>query len=560
MTPQTWSGGFTARRSGQRPQVCTDGTIRLQGEREWLFEGSAEHVRSLLSAIPGAERLSETLLLLSFGNAVGVFEVPGLGRLTVVSGKWDERHYDRMLGDLTDIAAGLPFTSGVTSALPYDRSIVAREDVLYHAFVYLRHILIGQVDQEQRLIPALEVILRDPHRRFERVTRSTPVGRAQHIDAHGLHRLVSGTLTRAPGITTQGIPLARALRGHLPEFIEEPSVTASHDTPENRFVQAFLSLARGIVDGMRAAVGSPSGSFGRRVLADCDAMERLLRPISQHSFWQDVGPMIHVPVGSTVLQRRRGYRQVFGHWVRLRLSTRLPLAPERVRDLLEVKDIAELYELWCYFSVVREIETLIGPPVEAESLVSSALQVGVPWDFQVRWADGTRVTYNPRYSRSRSPARKSYSVPLRPDIGLEVSHGANQGLHLLDAKFKVDASRQAFGAEMDNETGEEEIAERRGVFKRGDLYKMHAYRDAISRARSVWILFPGTEFSFFSVTDGVMVSVDDLAPGLEGVGAIPHLPDAEAGGILRAVLQHLLGANSDPFTGEPRAISVPAAV
>jgi len=42
-----------------------------------------------------------------------------------------------MLADLTDVAGGLPFTAGAATSLPYDRSIVSREDVLYHAFTYL---------------------------------------------------------------------------------------------------------------------------------------------------------------------------------------------------------------------------------------------------------------------------------------------------------------------------------------------------------------------------------------------------------------------------------------
>jgi hypothetical protein len=534
-----WYTSLRSRRGDQVPEVGPDGAVRLQGEREWLFAGSPEEVARLVDALPGAERLSDTFALLSFGNAVGIFEVPGLGRLEIVSGKWDERHYDRMLADLTDVAVGLPFTSGEAAALPYDRSVASREDVLYHAFVYLRHIVLGSADRDRELLPALSLILRDPHRRFERTTRSVPVEQARRIDSRSLDRIVSSrAVTTVPaGMGT--VLLARTLRGHLPERVEEPAVIATHDTPENRFVRAFLSFAQGITEGMRRVTEGKGGAFPVRVRRDCEEIEQRLRPILQHPLWEEVGPMIHVPVGSTVLQRRHGYREVFGHWVRLRLSTRIPLAPEKVRDLLEVKDIAELYELWCFFSLVREISSLIGKPAHAESPTTSPFQVGVPWDFQVRWPNGVRTIYNPRFSRSRSSRRSSYSIPLRPDIGLEIPFGPGEGLHLFDAKFKVDVSRQAFGADTEDETDDIADAERRGVFKRADLYKMHTYRDAIERARSVWILYPGTELSFFSVTGESASDAEALPRELDGVGAIPHLPDASDATLLRGVLARL---------------------
>ena len=43
-----------------------------------------------------------------------------------------------MLLELCEVAAGLPFASRITGALPYDRSVVGQEAILYHAFVYLR--------------------------------------------------------------------------------------------------------------------------------------------------------------------------------------------------------------------------------------------------------------------------------------------------------------------------------------------------------------------------------------------------------------------------------------
>ena len=88
---------------------------------------------------------------------------------------------------------------------------------------------------------------------------------------------------------------------------------------------------------------------------------------------------------------------------------------------------------------------------------------------------------------------------------------------------------------------------------------MHAYRDAIPDARSVWILYPGADFRFFgkpgsSVQSGSHASAPDGLPEeLQGVGAIPLGPvvggkmargqgqEATSDGLLRETLRRMLG-------------------
>ena len=85
-------------------------------------------------------------------------------------------------------------------------------------------------------------------------------------------------------------------------------------------------------------------------------------------------------------------------------------------------------------------------------------------------------------------------MPLIPDLTLRVPDGPNAGLHLFDAKLRVKALTEV-GLPADDKA-----AERPAAFKRADVHKIHAYRDAIPDARSVWILYPGGHFGFFEVT------------------------------------------------------------
>lgn len=542
LTLRTWKEGL-------EPEVRDDRLV-LQSEKEWRLAGPKDAVDAVAQRLPGiAEVFSSGTAQLSFGNAVGFFDLPGLGRLEVRSGKWGSNAFDLMLADLTAIAAGLPFAADDAAALPYDRSVAARQDVLYHMFVYLRHILSETCPVEEQLLPALRLVVRQPHDRLERNRRMVPFEEARHMDA----RTLEGVITGRGGVVAVGpdvqarIPLARALRGHLPQRLDESKVQIVRDTAENRFVKAFLASTVGIIDRMAKETRQRTGqgAFTQRLLDECTAMTRQLRPIEQHPLWQEVGPMVHVPLSSPVLQRRQGYKQVLRHFARLRLATRIPLDPEVVRDLLEVKDIAHLYEIWSYFTLVAQVSALCGKPVRADGPHSDKWQYAVSWDLCTVWADGTKLFYNPTFSRSREENRRSYSVPLRPDIALEVPTGPNQGLHLFDAKFKVEFLTSFLTVEAATDSAAERAEERRGRYKNADLYKMHTYHDAISGVRSVWILYPGTETRFYSATPAaVSSSADALPPILDGVGAIPLQPVADSRGALKIVMGCLLGRSS----------------
>lgn len=517
---------ITGHLDGRTPDRTAEGHLRLTAELAWLVEGDDNLVLQIEAAlVPFCVRVGRALLL-RFGNAVGSFDAGPLGRLSVHSGKWDECHFDMMLSDITARMAVLPFAAGTGAALPYDRTISADHRVLYHAFVYLRHLCSPSAPLEDRLMPALRLVLAQPHRRFERVHCRVPLHAAQRVEPRALLGMVtpSAGLTRVPRLAKN--PLAVALRGYLPTDVDETRVQATFDVPENQFVKAFLREAVGIVEAMRVvAVEQGPGHLRRRIEADCDAIAAALTPIVRHAFWGDVSEMRRVPAESQVLQRRRGYREILRYFVRLRLAARLPLPSEAIVGLLEIKDIAELYEMWTFFEVERQLTRAVGrPPVEVDIATIDELGARLGWGLRAGWEGGIELFYNLTFSRSHAH-RRSYSVPLRPDITLRIPDGACAGDHLFDAKFKVRGIDDAMQT-ADPSDDAVEAAERRGVFKHADLYKVHAYRDAIPSACTVWILYPGTELRFFDEVHGRIDRLADLPLQPAGVGALPLQPAA----------------------------------
>jgi hypothetical protein len=130
---------------------------------------------------------------------------------------------------------------------------------------------------------------------------------------------------------------------------------------------------------------------------------------------------------------------------------------------------------------------------------------------------------------------------LRPDIVLEVPSGPNAGLHVLDAKFKLQIAGQL---ELIEDVAESETLTevRQGVFKPEDLYKMHTYLDAIPQVKSAWILYPGSELRFFGREEHTIISTAQRLPqSVRGVGTIPLKPAREEHRKVRDVLSSLLG-------------------
>ena len=114
--------------------------------------------------------------------------------------------------------------------------------------------------------------------------------------------------------------------------------------------------------------------------------------------------------------------------------------------------------------------------------------------------------------------RPDYTLTLWPD-GFTQDAAEEQELitHVhFDAKYKVDSLAKLFGGEDDN-LDEEKKEQRAGNYKRADLLKMHAYRDAIRRSAGAYVLYPGTEKEQLPFR-----GFHELLPGL---GAFPLRPN-----------------------------------
>jgi predicted component of viral defense system (DUF524 family) len=406
-----------------------------------------------------------------------------------------------------------------------NRSIADRDDVLLHVFIYARHILLA-AQGEQSLPRALESVLRDPHRLFSAERASVALVAARRVDARTIARMAMGAdgAERATGSAAQ-TSLARALRGYLPVHVDVPRVQHTFDTAENRFVLEFLRQLRAIIDRVEqvARARKNPSPFWANAIEDCAAMRRVLGPFERHDMWVAVGRMAHVPIGSRVLQRCRGYKDVLWHHLAMRAAARIPFDKNTIeKRLLGLKDVATLYELWCYFTVIDAVREVIGRvPDVVEEMDMKVDEVDLGRGFRVAWIGGPTVHYNLSFSRGKLSPRRSASLVLRPDIVIEIERDGDVELHVFDAKLRVDGV-----ASVDDESEDDEA--RSLSFKKDDVVKMHAYRDALPHVRSARVLYPGDVTREFPALEAGASAIDvvgavSLNPGSRAVELLDTL-------------------------------------
>lgn len=355
-----------------------------------------------------------------------------------------------------------------------------------------------------------------------------------------------------------GGPLARLFRGYTPRELPRREAFESYDTPENRYVKAFLEHCRMNAQSLESRMAQRKRRAAER---EARTWRLALDEILQHGVWREVGPLGHVPANSQALLRKRGYKEVLRFDVALRMS--LDLAWEQGADLADgligdIRPVNQIYEYWCFFALRDILRGFCKDVGGGNFLVISSdglrvqLAKGRRSECRFEYLDpaGVKVAvslfYNRRFNRSRAPRADwsgSYTASFDPDFSIAARpSGAGGAVHWLhfDAKYRLE--RQHADALFDSAEGDDEWhsptagadyeTEVTRVHKQDDLFKMHTYRDGILSTRGAYVLFPGDGIggqphnphpNFFVRNPSALgVPVQQTVPS---VGAFPLTPE-----------------------------------
>ena len=419
--------------------------------------------------------------------------------------------------------------------------------------------------QRQLEFLAAELTSRSFVAALQRVTAMPHQKLQAQWEEQGISRLRRGgrDLARQIGSATARIPVpahsaaAQTMRAlgiatpSLPRVVLVRRQVESLDTPENRFVKYVLTHFRDFLKRIESILkGSVAQDRQRLIRTVHHLQERLNAALSADLFKGVSAPNI-LPLGSPVLQRKGGYREILLAWLKFDLASELVWKGGEDVYGAGKRDMAALYEYWLFFQLLRLFRDkfeLASPPARTlfehtDSGLNLRLKVNEPLGIEGRCLRDARrlnVRFHYNLTHERSDSRNepgSWTRRMRPDFtlsfwpdgyDLEEAESQELAVHIhFDAKYRVENITELFG-DGDEDLSNEKAEQKRGNYKRVDLLKMHSYRDAIRRSEGAYILYPGgtngpTRFQGFH----------EILPGL-GAFALKPGASGEAVG-----LQHL---------------------
>ncbi len=274
----------------------------------------------------------------------------------------------------------------------------------------------------------------------------------------------------------------------------------SNDTQENRFLKFALYQISKRYEDLRQrieAVKTASGTMKSAMLATSETLKRL----QHHPFFRTIGRFKGISQESMVLQKATGYSQVYRTWNLLRRAYSLNDGLYR----LQTKDIATLYEIWCFIEVSHIVKAQLHLDDEDVEHRNRMEMNGIfSWElgkgkhsrilFRKDGVELAELVYNPKNADKENDnvGMKDLvvpTVPQKPDIVLQLTkNDLQQGMkmtYLFDAKYRIDGKDK--GVDVPPEDA---------------INQMHRYRDAIyykdydanalkKEVIGGYILFPG---------------------------------------------------------------------
>lgn len=319
---------------------------------------------------------------------------------------------------------------------------------------------------------------------------------------HRLHEKASykraDRLTFIPSCIENELAEHRSDSSHLYR-VEE--CTRTNDTQENRFLKFALSQITKKYETLKKRIEVIKNASDV-MKEDMQVTLATLRHLQQNPFFRTVGNYKGLSQESLVLQKATGYSQVYRIWSLLQRSYSLNDGIYR----LQTKDIATLYEIWCFIEVshiVKEKLHLSDEDIDHRNRME--MNGLFTWDlgkgehsrilFKKDNVELAELIYNPKSSERENNSVGITdlvvpTVPQKPDIVLQLTkNDLQEGMkftYLFDAKYRIDG-KDRNGVDVPPEDA---------------INQMHRYRDAIyykdhksdvlkKEVIGGYILFPG---------------------------------------------------------------------
>lgn len=459
--------------------------------------------------------------------------------------------YRHMLSDITSYYTDLVMQQGSPVTQKFEVDYETPQHTLYQKFAFVKSIV--EYDQFDE---AIHKVISNPVRKWAETTVERHIESVRKLSKSGLRQIV----TRKDRVPYPGV-----IEGldSLPRYLTVSHKTDSIDTPENQFVKYVLTSFYGFC----SSLGNKKNATPQ-LRAEIDVVCNILTGYMNGLFFKDVSNPSQLNLGSPVLQRKEGYREILQAWLMFDLAAKLTWTGGD--DVYEAgkKNVAVLYEYWLFFKLMECVSEVFDvPAVEKKCLISQDAD-GINLELRqghTKMIHGTttagnrRLNINLYYNRTFSHTDDIYSsgswtMNMRPDYTLSIWPGElseaeaereDAIVHIhFDAKYRLnkiiiedkEIDLESSEKELQNEKEDREI----DIYKRGDLLKMHAYKDAIRRTGGAYVLYPGTEKK-------IRKGFHEIIPGLGAFCIAPGHEDEQVPALkrfLREIVDHFMDRTS----------------
>lgn len=468
--------------------------------------------------------------------------------------------YRKMLEDITAYYTDLVLMQGspVTQKLEIDNN--TPQQTLYQRYAFVRSIVESPAFQE-----AIHKIIANPVRKWEETIVERNVSNVKRMSRRNMRQMAISR-DRIPVYNGEEIGLPHGLNS-VPRTLTVAYKRDTLDNQENQFVKFVLRSFSSFCSELRGKKNA-----NERLKAEIDKTMDVLNGHLSTLFFKQVSMPSQLNLNSPVLQRKEGYREILQAWLMFDLAAKLSWkGGDNVYEAGK-RNVAVLYEYWVFFKLLEVISRVFEiDPVSINKLVKTdadhinlEIQQGKMTMIEGLYDAGkrkfnVRFYYNRTFAHTREDEELykpgSWTMNMRPDytlsiwpgeISMEQAEREDLIVHIhFDAKYRVNKIDLGVDDQMNEEQMSEALLNEKkeqeeGIYKRADLLKMHAYKDAIRRTSGAYILYPGT-------VERRLKGFHEIIPGLGAFCLTPSNYDEELISLqvfLLKIVEHMLDRTS----------------
>lgn len=360
---------------------------------------------------------------------------------------------------------------------------------------------------------------------------------------HGIETyLRADKLTRIPTSIENELAEHRKEQAHLYRVEQQ---VQSNDTQENRFLKHALGQITTKYEALKKRIEAIKGASGP-FKGEMQTMLDTLKHLQRNPFFRTVGRFKGMNQESMVLQKASGYNQVYRTWNLLRRAYSLNDGIYR----LQSKDIATLYEIWCFIEVSHIVKELLGTDVDVDHRNRMEMNGIFTWElgkgehsrilFKKDDVELAELVYNPKHTdkENDSVSMENLYVPTvaqKPDIVLQLTK-RNQlkdikMTYLFDAKYRIE------GRVNGVDTPPEDAINQMHRYRDAIYYKEHSSKELKKEVIGGYILFPGDGQKADVEVSKFYKTIEEV-----NIGAFPLRPkDIENRELLVQFIESLIG-------------------